>query len=141
MWRGLAYWKAPSEGGKPVVQVGYGFMSLLQKDPNWARFEMLRTLSGGIAPCRFENTPNALAWNSSLSCLGKPEVKRCSEGVSQDTSWILSTAVASTLQPLACRFESLDPAKVEKCFLSSSSTQRGLAGKKSAKTSRKGVSQ
>jgi hypothetical protein len=94
--RGIGVWTRDSKG--PVVRLGPGFLILMKKDPERARFELIRLAAQGWAPCELTRLGAPGPWSAYLRCMGIQESEKgCGIGDYSEAGWAVSSAVASVL--------------------------------------------
>jgi hypothetical protein len=94
--RGIGVWTKDKSG--PIVRVGPGFATLLKKNPERARFEMIRLAAQGWSPCELQKLGAAEPWSAYLRCMGIPDSETgCGAGDYSEAGWAVSSAVASVL--------------------------------------------
>jgi hypothetical protein len=95
-YRGIGVWTRDAKG--PVVRLGPGFVTLLKKDPERARFELIRLAAQGWAPCELLRLGAPEPWSAYLRCMGIQETETgCGVGDYSEAGWAVSSAVASVL--------------------------------------------
>jgi hypothetical protein len=93
-WRGIGVWTREA-GGSPILRVGPGFATLVERDPERARFELIRLAALGWAPCELARV-GARPWGAYLQCMGIAETDRgCGVGNYSEAGWAVSSAVAT----------------------------------------------
>jgi hypothetical protein len=93
-WRGIGVWTREGDGS-PVLRVGPGFATLVERDPTRARFELIRLAALGWAPCELARV-GARPWGAYLQCMGIEESDRgCGVGNYSEAGWAVSSAVAT----------------------------------------------
>jgi hypothetical protein len=113
-WRGVV---AMSEDvkGDPLIRVGGGFLTLMDKDPRRARFELVRTISQTWSGCRLAQAKLKAPWKDYLSCMGVP-ASSCKAGSLGEDSWAVSTRVATQIASPGCRIPAFEEASASKCY-------------------------
>ena len=100
-WRGVGVWSADDSG--PVVRVGTGFIELLKKNRRRARFELVRLIAQGWAPCELKKlNVGTSPWTGLTVCLGLEEQERCESGSYSEAGWAVSTALAAHVANPGC---------------------------------------
>jgi hypothetical protein len=111
-WRGIAAWTRPRSGASQgaeiveqpaLIHVGSGFMDLFVKNRARARFEIARLLAQSWGPCEQGNAKDAQIWKDFYACMGLTEEQvKCSAGTVSESTWAMSTAVASLVSKPGC---------------------------------------
>ncbi len=119
LWRGIAlYTDDPQEGN--VIRLGNGMAASIQKSPKKLRFELTRLLAQAWAPCELQKDPRlsswaAAFWEPAMHCLGLSAME-CKGGEYAESTWAISSALASRLSPQACSIAALNDDSIQQCL-------------------------
>lgn len=115
-WRGIGVITA-DENGVPLIRVGEGFLVLLRKNQDRARFELMRLIAQAWAPCELRKAGVLESpWASFLKCSGYDENPTCQNGSISDEGWAISSTLASLVAAPNCEIPALQREPLKTCF-------------------------
>lgn len=122
-WRGIGV-LTQDESGAPLIRVGAGFLSLIKRNPERARFEMVRLVAQTWSPCELKTVGMPFTpWKGFLSCLGFEEFASCQAGSYSEPGWAVSSALANTIANPKCEIPAFQNSSAQLCLKNFSSTQ------------------
>lgn len=115
-WRGILVYDR-DQRDRPRLIWGKKFLQIQHRDPQFARFEMIRTLVQIFAPCEIyhqsqsgrelASVPAAQSrqWDGLLGCMAieSPIQNQCDTRAAFESTWAFSTFVAQSISPLQCQ--------------------------------------
>lgn len=115
-WRGTVVLTRDA-AGEPLIRVGSGFMTLLERAPARARFELNRVVAQTWSPCELERLHVGKPWSGLLGCLGmNSEAEGCKDGSLSEGGWAISSVIASRTAPPGCTLPAMSESKVVACL-------------------------
>lgn len=102
-WRGIATLGIEKGAGDPLVRMGSGFVTLIRKHPERARYELARVLAQAWAPCALQEQGEREAWTPLLGCMGIPnDESSCLIGSYSEAGWAVGSVLATWVEPADC---------------------------------------
>jgi hypothetical protein len=101
--------------GKPLLRVGGGFLTLHQKDPKRARFELARGIAFLLSPCEMKTIGFQDVWSSALSCAQGVAEEGCELGSVSQQAWLVASAIAQETQPVGCKVRAVETSRFLSC--------------------------
>jgi hypothetical protein len=133
-WRGTVALTRDSLG-EPLLRVGTGFLTLVEKQPARARFELARIVAQTWSPCELQRLHVGKPWAGLLGCLGlEAEAQGCTDGSLGDGGWAVSSIIASRVAPPGCALPALNDEKVSACLNTFPARTSETAGEAPART-------
>ena len=118
-WRGTVVMSRFPDG-KPLLRVGGGFLTLHQKDPKRAQFELARAVSFLLSPCELKGMGYADVWEQTLTCAQGVPSETCDLGSVSQQAWLVASAVAQEVQPAGCQVRAVEASGFLGCLAGSS---------------------
>lgn len=117
-WRGIGAYSRDVEGA-PMIKIGGGFISMMEREPQRARFELTRLLAQGWSPCELKRDGlKAMPWKPLLDCLKLPSDgdAACPNTEVSDAGWAVSTSVAFSIATPGCRVPAMNDPQLSACM-------------------------
>ncbi len=131
-WRGIGIATQDQNGG--VIRVAPGFIELMQRQPERARFEMVRLMAQDWSPCMLARDTRDPAWEPFLACMGMEKSSDgCGKNQYSEAAWAVSSALATVISRPGCTLPAFADRGGQHCVVkyvlppSGQTSVRGLA--------------
>ena len=100
-WRGIGI--ATEDGNGGLIRLSPGFIEQIERQPERARFEMVRLVAQDWSPCTLARDTRDNAWEPFLGCMGMEKTSEgCGTGQYSEAAWAVSSAIASVVAKPGC---------------------------------------
>lgn len=114
-WRGIGVFGRDA-AQNPVVRIGPGFVKLVARAPERAKFETIRLLAQAWAPCELAREDASEPWSPLLACLQVNEKQACAPESVSEGGWAVSSALAAMLARPGCEVPAFHEPAVARCL-------------------------
>jgi hypothetical protein len=115
-WRGIGVLTYTSPES-PMIRAGSGLVKLVTKQPERAKFEMMRLVAQAWAPCELQKLDTgSIPWSPLLKCLNVADEGACPVGSYSEAGWAVSTALATAFAEPGCTVPALNNATAAACL-------------------------
>ncbi len=120
-WRGVGV-LTQDAGGAPMLELGSGFVKLLETQPERAKFELTRLAAQAWEPCGLlakaqpsKDKSVEQPWGAFLRCMKIDTAQACGSGQFSEAGWAVSTALAYQVSKPDCRIAAFSDPGFDEC--------------------------